>query len=105
MGRLSFPFSFVSSFPTAIFSGGRKSETAVANARIFEIVFSAIGRGADGYAKPKNAHTAKIKNMPANRNKVARDSFTTGDSMSSAKLEISTIKSGRKKSKVNACFR
>jgi hypothetical protein len=49
---------------------GRKSETAVANARIFEIMLRAIGIGAAGYAKPNNAHTAKSKNMAAKRNRV-----------------------------------
>jgi hypothetical protein len=48
----------------AIFSCGRKSETAVANARIFDIVFRATGMGAAGYAKPNNAHTVNIKIMP-----------------------------------------
>ena len=58
--------------------------------------------GAAGYAKPTNAHTAKIKNMPARRNKVTLDSFMTGDNVSIAKLETSTRKSGKKKSKVNS---
>jgi len=65
-------------------------------------MFRAIGMGAAGYAKPNTAHTAKSKNMPAKRNRVALDSFMTGDNMSIAKLEASTRKSGKKKSKVNS---
>src|SRR6266702_7298640 len=64
-------------------------------------MFRAIGMGTAGYAKPNNAHTAKIKNIPARRNRVDFDSFMTGENVSIAKLEISTRKSGRKKSKVN----
>jgi len=64
-------------------------------------MFRAIGMGAAGYAKSNNAHTAKIKNIPARRNRVDFDSFMTGENVSIAKLEISTRKSGRKKSKVN----
>ena len=48
----------------------RKSEAAVANARILDITFRAIGKGAAGYAKPNNAQTAKIKNIPARENSV-----------------------------------
>jgi hypothetical protein len=84
------------------FSCGRKSETAVANARIFEIMLRATGMGAAGYAKPNTAQTAKTKNMPARRNRVALDSFMTGENVSIAKLEISTRKSGKKKSRVNS---
>ena len=57
--------------------------------------------GAAGYAKPNNAHTAKIKNIPAKRNGIDLDSFMTGDNVSIAKLETSTRKSSKKKSKVN----
>ena len=74
---------------------------AVANARIFDIMFRAIGMGASGYEKPNNAHTAKVKKIPAKRNNVYLDSFMTGDNASIAKLEISTRKRGKKKSKVN----
>ena len=73
---------------------------AVANARIFEIMFRAMGRGADGYAKPNHAHTAKIKSMLANRNRLALDSLITGDNASIAILETSTRKRGKKKSNV-----
>jgi hypothetical protein len=75
---------------------------AVANARTFDIALRATGMGAAGYAKPNNAHTANIKNTPAKRNSVYLDSFITGDNMSIAKLEISTRKRGKKKSKVNS---
>src|SRR5579863_7501002 len=84
-----------------IFSCGRKSETAVAKATTFDIMLRATGMGAYGYAKPNNAQTAKIKNIPARRNSVYLDSFMMGDKVSSAKLKISTRKSGKKKSKVN----
>ena len=69
---------------------------AVANARIFEITFSVIGMGVAGYAKPNNAHTAKIKNMLAKRSRVALDSLTKGENVSIARLETSMRKSGRK---------
>ena len=85
----------------AIFSCGRKSETAVANARIFAIVLRATGMGAAGYAKPNNAQTANIKNIPAKRNSVYLDSFMKGENVSIAKLETSTRKRGKKKSNVN----
>ena len=75
---------------------------AVANARTFDIALRATGMGAAGYAKPNNAHTVNIKNTPAKRNSVYLDSFITGDNMSIAKLEISTRKRGKKKSKVNS---
>lgn len=52
--------------------------------------------GAAGYAKPNTAHTAKIKNMLANRNRVYLDSFMRGENVSSAKLDISIRKSGQK---------
>jgi hypothetical protein len=52
---------------------------AVAKARIFDITLRAIGMGAAGYAKPNKAQTAKIKNIPAKRNRVYLDSFMTGD--------------------------
>jgi hypothetical protein len=65
-------------------------------------MLKAVGRGVAGYAKPNNAHTAKIKNIPARRNNVYLDSFMQGDSMSMAKLEISIRKRGRKKSNVNS---
>jgi hypothetical protein len=81
---------------------GRKSETAVANARIFEIMLRAIGIGAAGYAKPNNAHTAKSKNMAAKGNRVDLDSLMTGENVSIAKLQTSTRKRGKKKSSVNA---
>ena len=64
-------------------------------------MFRAIGMGAAGYAKPNNAQTAKLKNIPAKRNRVYLDSFITGDNASIAKLETSTRKRGKKKSKVN----
>src|SRR5260370_35159289 len=64
-------------------------------------MFRAMGRGVAGYAKPNIAHTAKITNIPANRNRVALDSFTKGENVSSAKLKISMRKSGTKKSKEN----
>lgn len=57
--------------------------------------------GADGYAKPNTAQTAKTKNIAARRYRLYRDSFANGDNASSAKLEISMRKSGKKKSKVN----
>src|SRR5207237_8430236 len=84
------------------FSSGRKSETAVANARIFAIALRATGMGAAGYAKPNNAHTAKSKNIHAKRKRVYLDSFMTGENVSIAKLEISTRKRGKKKSNVNS---
>src|SRR5260370_30206792 len=81
---------------------GRKSETVVASARIFDSMFRAIGMGAAGYAKTNNAHTTKSKNIPAKRNRVYLDSFMTGDNVSIAKLKASTRKRGKKKSKVNS---
>src|SRR6266699_1315745 len=63
----------------ALFSGGRKSETAAANASTLEIMFSAMGRGVAGYAKPNPAQTAKIANMPARRNNVYLASFMTAE--------------------------
>ncbi len=83
------------------FSCGRKSETAAANARIFEIMFRAIGMGVAGYAKPSIAHTAKIKNMPARRNRVALDSFITGENVSITRLRIWTRMNGIKKSRIS----
>ena len=74
---------------------------AAANARIFDTTFRIIGMGVSGYEKPNNAQTAKIKKNPATRNNVYLDSFMTGDNASIAKLEISTRKRGKKKSKVN----
>ncbi len=74
----------------------KKSETAVANAMTFEIAFSAIGSGADGYAKPNSAHTAKTKNILANSIHVYRDIFMIGDNESKVKLETSMRKSGKK---------
>src|SRR6266566_552678 len=85
----------------ALFSGGRKSETAAANASTLEIMFSAMGRGVAGYAKPNTAQTAKITNMPARRNNVYLDSFMTGENVSIAKLRISTRMSEKKKSTFN----
>lgn len=85
-----------------IFPCGRKSETAVAKATTFDIMLRATGMGAYGYAKPNNAQTAKIKNIPAIRNRVYLDSFMMGDNVSNVKLKISTRKSGKKKSKVNS---
>ena len=76
----------------ALCSAGRKTETAAANASTFEIMFRAMGRGAAGYAKPNTAHTAKIKNRLARRNRLALDSFTKGENVSIAKLRISTRK-------------
>jgi hypothetical protein len=72
---------------STLFSCGRKSEMAVANARIFDIVLRIIGMGASGYAKPNNAQTANIKNMPAKSNSVYLDSFMAGDNASIAKYE------------------
>lgn len=74
---------------------------AVANARIFDTMFRIIEMGVSGYAKPNNAHTANIKNIPPKRNSVYLVSFITGDNASIAKLEISTRKRGKKKSNVN----
>ena len=71
---------------------GRKSEAAVAKARTFEIMFIAVGRGVDGYAKPNNAQIAKKKNMPARRKSVYLDSLIAGESVSRVTLEISTRK-------------
>src|SRR5579872_2012089 len=98
---ISWPVEVIVLVDQTIFPGGMKSEMAVANATTFEIMFRATGRGAYGYAKPNNAQTAKIKNMPARRNRVYLDSFMMGDNVSSAKLKISTRKSGKKKSRVN----
>jgi hypothetical protein len=75
---------------------------AVANARTFDSALRAIGMGVAGYAKPNNAQTANIKNIPAKGHSVYLDSFMTGDNMSIAKLETSTRKRGKKKSKVNS---
>lgn len=74
---------------------------AVAKARTFDSAFRTIGMGAAGYAKPNNAQTANIKNIPARRSSVYLDSFIKGDNVSIAKLAISTRKSGKKKSRVN----
>jgi hypothetical protein len=58
---------------------------AVANARIFDIMLSAVGMGAAGYAKPHNAQTANIKNIPVKKNSVYLESFIKGGKVSIAK--------------------
>jgi hypothetical protein len=50
--------------------GVRNSVIAVTKLRIFDAVLSAKGIGSDGYEKPKKAHTAKTKNIPARKNRV-----------------------------------
>ena len=69
---------------------------AVANAITFDIMLRAIGMGAAGYAKPNNAQTAKIKNIPAKKNRVYLDSFIIGEHVSITKLKISMRKRGKK---------
>lgn len=64
-------------------------------------MFRAIDMGAAGYAKPNTAQTENMKNIPTKGNSVYLDTFMTGDNASSAKLETSTRKRGKKKSNVN----
>lgn len=79
----------------------RKSVIAAMKLRIFDIPLSVTDIGSEGYEKPKKAHTAKTKNIPARENRVYFDSFVKGDNVSSEKVEISTRNRGRKKSSLN----
>ena len=76
----------------------RKSVIAVAKLSTFDIPLSATGIGSNGYEKPKTAHTANTKNIPAREKSVYLDSFVNGDSVRSENVEISTRNSGKKKS-------
>jgi len=70
---------------------------AVTKLRIFDIPLSVNGIGSEGYEKPKKAHTAKTKNIPARENRVYFDSFVKGDNVRSEIVEISTRNRGRKR--------
>jgi hypothetical protein len=51
--------------------------------------------------KPKKAHTAKRKDIPARENIVYFESFVNGDNVRSEIVEISTRNRGKKKSSLN----
>jgi len=75
---------------------------AVMKLRIFDNPLSATDIGSEGYGKPKKAHMAKTKNIPARENKVYFDSFVSGDSVSSEMVEISTRNRGKKKTSLKS---
>jgi len=91
-------------FPVFLCSRGsfRKSVIAATKLRIFENPLSAIGIGSEGYEKPKKAHTANTKNIPARENSVYFDSFVKGDNVRSENVETSTRNKGRKKSSLKS---
>ncbi len=70
--------------------------TAVTKLAIFENRLKAKDVGLEGKEKPNTAHTPNTKNMAARENRVYLDRFSSGDSVIRAKLEISTINTGRK---------
>ena len=76
----------------------RKSVIAVTKLRTFDMLLSVMGNKSDGYEKPKKAHTANTKNIPARENKVYFDNFVNGDNVRSENVEISTRNRGKKKS-------
>jgi len=75
---------------------------AVTKLRTFDTPLSATDIGAEGYEKPRKAHTAKTKNIPARENSVYFDSFVNGDNVRSENVEISTRNRGKKKSSLNS---
>ena len=75
---------------------------AVTKLRTFDTPLSVTGNNSDGYEKPKKAHTANTKNIPARENKVYFDSFVSGENVRSEIVEISTRNRGKKKSSLNS---
>ena len=69
----------------------------VTKLRTFDVPLSVMDIGLEGYEKPKKAHMAKMKKIPAREKSVYFDSFVKGDSVRSESVEISTMKRGRKK--------
>jgi hypothetical protein len=82
--------------------GFRKSVIAVTKLMIFDIPLSVVDIGSEGYEKPKKAHPANTRNIPARENIVYFDSFVKGDNVSSENVEISTRNRGKKKSSLNS---
>ena len=75
---------------------GRNRLSAATKARIFDTTFSAMGAGADGYANPNRAHTAKTASIKAKKKKVALDRLTSGDHVRSDSVATSTTTNGAK---------
>jgi len=75
---------------------------AVTKLRIFDIPLSMNDIGSEGYEKPKKAHIAKTKNIPARENIVYFDRFVKGDNVRSENVEISTRNRGKKKSSLKS---
>ena len=75
---------------------------AVTKLRIFDTELSVTDIGSEGYEKPKSAHIAKIKNIPARENIVYFDSLVKGDNVRSKNVEISTRNRGKKKSSLKS---
>jgi small nuclear ribonucleoprotein (snRNP)-like protein len=78
-----------------------KRVIAITKLRIFDESLSIVDDGSEGYEKPENAHIAKMKNSPANENRVYRDSFVRGENVRNENVETSTMNSGRKNSSLN----
>ena len=74
----------------------RNRLSAAAKARIFDTTLSAKGTGADGYANPDRAQTAKTASIAAKKKKVARESLAIGDNARSDSVVISTRNKGAK---------
>ena len=75
---------------------------AATKLRTFDMSLSMIDNKLEGYEKPKEAHTANTKNIPARENSVYLDSFVNGDNVRSENVEISTRNRGKKKSSLNS---
>jgi hypothetical protein len=58
---------------------------------IFDIQLGVTGIGSEGYEKPRKAHAAKTKDIPARENIVYFDSFVNGDNVRSENVEISPL--------------
>jgi hypothetical protein len=75
---------------------GRNRVRTVTNARSFDTTLSAKGTGAEGYPNPARAHIANTASIRAKEMKVALDSLTIGDKVSSDSVVISIRNSGAK---------
>ena len=78
--------------------GSRNNVIAVTKLRTFDVSLSASDIRLDGNENPFKAQIANTKNTLAKESSVYLDSFVRGDNVRSENVEISTMKSGRKKS-------
>ena len=75
---------------------GTNKLSATAKATIFDSTFSAKGTGAEGYPNPDSPQAAKTTSINAKKKNDALDTFTIGDSLSSASVVNSTRNKGAK---------